>query len=389
MKTFKMYVKTVIYNEQEKILLLNRKREDNKPSWDLPGATFTEEQSFDETIINNVQKEIGYYVYPGKIIGIADYSENDEKEVNVIMEGTILNGELLLSRDYETYTWVPLDRISDYPLAPWLSDYIKHNKNPFKDAEAEFEEITSKKQRRRSFIQEDIRSNISSGNNSEKKEKGGRSSFGLLKDTIIRTFHPQEAKVTQTTPKSNQIYQEDTNEDNEGIADKLNFRFRKDVEEEEKYLSEVISKESENDIIIEHDDNDSDTEENKEKIIVSNDDVVEESNTKTENIKEKFASTNKKLFDMNINKEHNMKDSVKKIKKVIKKESRPKEPEIKIIHSDEQTPRIRTEKESKEKVSFNSENIERSGWKERLNRINRTEANNEKKEAPRPKGQRK
>ena len=66
MKTFKMYVKTVIYNEQGNILLLNKKRINKKPSWDLPGSSFTEEESFDETIINNVQKEIGYYVYPGK-----------------------------------------------------------------------------------------------------------------------------------------------------------------------------------------------------------------------------------------------------------------------------------------------------------------------------------
>jgi ADP-ribose pyrophosphatase YjhB (NUDIX family) len=110
-----MYVKTVIYNEQNKLLLLKEKREDDKNRWDLPGATFTEEQSFDETVITNVQKEIGYYVYPGKIIGIGDYTSKTDKEVHVIMEGSILNGELLLSKDYETYNWVKLDRIKEYP----------------------------------------------------------------------------------------------------------------------------------------------------------------------------------------------------------------------------------------------------------------------------------
>ena len=64
-----------------------------------------------------------------------------------------------------------------------------------------------------------------------------------------------------------------------------------------------------------------------------------------------------------------------------------KEPEIKIIRKEDETPLIRKEKESKERISFSSENF-RTGWKERLNRINRTEVNNEKKEAPRPKGRR-
>ena len=63
------------------------------------------------------------------------------------------------------------------------------------------------------------------------------------------------------------------------------------------------------------------------------------------------------------------------------------EPEIKVIRKTDKTPLIRTEKESKEKVSFNSENITR--WKEKLNRINRTDASDEKKNIPRPKGQRK
>lgn len=388
MKTFKMYVKTVIYNEQDKILLLNKKREDNKPSWDLPGATFTEEQSFDETIINNVQKEIGYYVYPGKIIGISDYSGKEEKEVNVIMEGTILNGDLLLSKDYETYTWVHLDRITDYPLTPWLNDYIQNNKNPFKDVETEIEEITNKTQRRRETIHEDIRNTINSGNNSERINEGVKSSFSLLKDTIVRTFHPQEAKVTQTQPKTNQIYQENVDtedEEKESFVNKLNFNFKRP--EQKEYIDETILKNNENDIIVEHDDSE---------IIIDNtdnmtedNDIVVEDVVPEENSIIKKPIAKKKIFDMNINKQQNMKASVKKIKKVIRENKPKKEPKIKIIHKDEKRPHIRTEKESTEKLSFNSENIKRNGWKERLNRINRTDANNQKKEAPRPKGQRK
>ena len=35
MKTFKMYVKTVVSNDEGKILLLKEKREDRKSRWDM------------------------------------------------------------------------------------------------------------------------------------------------------------------------------------------------------------------------------------------------------------------------------------------------------------------------------------------------------------------
>jgi len=409
MKTFKMYVKTTIYNEQDKILLLKKKEEeDNKPIWDLPGSSFTEEQSFDETVINNVQKEIGYYVYPGKIIGISDYSDKQEKEVNVIMEGTILNGELLLSKDYETHTWVAIDRISDYPLAPWLNEYIRNNKNPFKDIETEIEEITSQKQSRRGSIQPDLwnpfksrdKSEDNTNNNTTTVDTGAKSSFSILKDAIKRTFHPQQAHVTQTTPTSEEIHQNTTEEETEddNFVDKLNIRFKKEDKEEEEYLNEIISKDNTDDIIIDHNEknttDDIIIEHDKKDTATENIDPVvkEEKTVSNEEIILKPKFENKKIFDMNINRQQNMRSSIDKIKNPIKKQVQnitSKEPEIKIIRKNEETPHIRTEKESKEKVSFNSENINRIGWKERLNRINRTEANNTRKEAPRPKGQRK
>ena len=372
-----MYVKTVIYNEQNKLLLLKEKREDDKNRWDLPGATFTEEQSFDETVITNVQKEIGYYVYPGKIIGIGDYTSKTEKEVHVIMEGSILNGELLLSKDYETYNWIKLDRIKDYPLVPWLHNYIHNNKQPFEDVETEIEELTNKRQRRREIIQEDLMNSIHSKNKTEKLNEGVSSSFSLLKDTIKKTFHPREAQVTQTTPKTNKIYEEEpkVHEENKKIADKLNIRFKHKKEKEPEYIDKSILENNDNDIIIEHDSEDVVKEKPTDIIIEHDDKVTEDITVESENVD---TLKTEETVDMNVNEQSN-----------IEAESIPKEPEIKVIRKTDKTPHIRTEKESKEKVSFNTENINRTGWKAKLDQFNRTDANDEKKNIPHPKGQRK
>ena len=367
MKTFNMYVKTVIYNEQNKLLLLKEKRDDKKNRWDLPGATFTEEQSFDETVITNVQKEIGYYVYPGKIIGIADHTNKTDKEVHVIMEGNILNGELLLSKEYETYNWIKLDRIKDYPLVPWLHNYIHNNKHPFEDVETEIEELTNKRQRRREIIQEDLMNSIHSKNKTEKINSGVSSSFSLLKDTIKKTFHPKEAQVTQTTPKTSEIYEEpEKPKENKKISEKLNFRFKHKPEEE--YIDKSVLESNEGDIIIEHDTENINSNDENTDIIIEHDKEVPDEIIPETGVENK---SDEKL-DIKVNKQEN---------------STNKEPEIKVIRKTDKTPLIRTEKESKEKVSFNSENITR--WKEKLNRINRTDANDEKKNIPRPKGQRK
>lgn len=379
MKTFNMYVKTFILNERNKVLLLREKRMDKKPLWDLPGSKFTEEQSFDESVITNVQKEIGYYVYPGKIIGTSDYSDKDTKEVNIIMEGTILNGELRLSDKYEAYTWIETERINEYPLVPWFNQYIQKNKHPFEDVQMEIDDYNERKNRRIEVTREDLRSSIhDTPSQNNQLNDGIKSSFGLLKDTIIKTFHPREAKITRTEPKSNELYNKQSKKSkNSKITDKFNFSLKKNKKEEEssikRKIQETINGTNSNDIIIEH--------ENGPKSNIPKENKTEKAKTRfskvTKTIKKESKTKNKakKIFDMNVNRTQNMKEPVRT-------------PEIKIIRKNEETPHIRKEKESRERVSFDSESV-KSGWKDRLNRINRTDANNTKKEAPRPKGRRK
>ena len=365
MKKYNMHVKTIIANKHNKILLLKEKRADKKIRWDLPGARFTEDQSFDETVITNVQKVIGYYVYPGKIIGITSYSTRETKDVYVIMEGMILNGELLLSKEYENYAWVDVGRMPDYPLAPWIKNYLKETKHPFRDVEEAIEENDSNGFKRRDTIQHDFRSNIS--RSASKHAKKSRTSFGLLKDTIKRTFRPRSADVNETTPKDNEMYENTfTSEENP----------KEDI---------IIDQNNTNkDIIIEHDTPKEDiiidqNDFNKD-IIIESDNIESDTAASTNKSKEKITKKVKKVFDMNINKESNM----KKVKPPVKTE----EPEIKIIHKDEEPPLIRKEKESTERISFSSDRGKRPGWRERLDQMNRTDANNQKKHAPKPRGRR-
>jgi 8-oxo-dGTP diphosphatase len=302
MKTFNMYVRTLIPNESGKILLVKEKRMDEKPRWDLPGVALTEDESFDEAISKNMQKEIGYYVYPGKIVGVKDYVTHDAKEINVIMEENILNGEILLNNHYEKYSWVSPDRISEYPLAPWFNEYMKRNNRPFEDVAYEIELINQRQNKRKELIQEDIISNrkeesrfrisesIPKRDNNDVGESV-KNSFGLLKDTIVRTFHPKQANVHRTQPKENKLYETAPDTSNDIIPD------RSDDEE-----ITTISTE---------------------------------------------------------------KPKIRKIR-------------------ENNRPYIRKVKESTEKISFNT-NRKGANWKEKINNMNKTPSNNERRPVPKPK----
>ena len=156
MSTFNMHVKTIISNEVGKVLLLKENRSDRKKRWDLPGATLTEDESFDEVLISAVQKQVGCYIYPAKIVGITSYTKYGNKYLTVIMESVILNGDLILSDEYDEYKWIPIDEIKKYPLVPWLNRYIKDTKDPFNDIDEIINEIRDKNEMRNDLIKENF-----------------------------------------------------------------------------------------------------------------------------------------------------------------------------------------------------------------------------------------
>ncbi len=362
-KPFNMYVRTVITSEHDKILLLKQNRMDKKAVWDLPRTPLTEEESFDESVTNNIQKEIGYYVYPGKIIGVSEYNDRNLSEIHVLMEGFILNGELILSKNYEDYGWVSLKRLSDYPLAPWLNYYINNTEAPFKDVLLEIENMQERDKQKTELYEENIvsqpkRSIFRSKKDKDtqpveteedkKSESSVKSSFKLLKDTIKRTFHPRQAKVSRTQPKENPIYTNDKVTADENSL--FNHETPEDIipeRETDMGLEDDIIINHDDDIIIDHD----------EDIIINHDDDI--------------------IIDHD---DDNIITSLEEEEKNIKTE-----PTVRVIHENE-TPHVRKINESKEKMSFYSSS---SNWKNKINKINRTKANDENRVIPRPKGRKK
>lgn len=412
MSKFNMHVKTIIRNEEDKILLICENRDDRKDRWDLPGAPLTEDQSFDDALVRRVQKQTGFYVYPREIIGITNYTQYNSKNLTVILDSIILNGHLGLSSDYVDYKWIDLSEISKYPLSQWLNNYIKTTKNPFHDIEDVIDELDDRMDVREAMIEENIASRDSNAFEDSPKKVGRslKSSFGLFKDAIKRTFHPKRAEVNRTEPKENLYIQYETPEDEmeyEGVfsqeaEDFINKTFSDDeiiikghdiddddvifTDNHNNYPDDIVVDHSDEEIVVNHDietiiepdssdmvddvgilsDNSSD------EIVISHDD---DSVTSVNSIDVDDVSINAEVEASNDEHVNNSKFSIKDHK-------------VKVISENQAIPYIRKEKESEEKVSFNSEGINRHNWKDKLNEFNRTKANDKKKHVPHPKGKR-
>lgn len=410
MSKFNMYVKTIIRNNEDKILLIRENRTDNKDRWDLPGAPLTDDESFDEALIENVQKQIGYYIYPKEIIGITNYTQYNSKNLTVIMESVFINGDLILSHNYSDYKWINIEDINKYPLSLWLNNYIKTNKNPFHDVEEIIDELDDKIDVRDAIIEENIATE-NPNTFEEPQKKVGRSlksSFGLFKDAIKRTFHPKRAKVEHTEPKENLYIDYENTEDEieyEGEFSQQAQQFINQSRHEDEVIltdnnisdddiiltdnipsADEIFHSSGDEIIVEHD---------IETIIQpDSNDVVDDTgvinldmpSSDDEIIVDKTQELQDELVDTKpvdeIKTDDDNKNNVEAVKSSIK------DHEFKIISENQAVPYIRKEKESEEKISFNSEGINRHNWKDKLDKFNRTKANDKKKQVPHPKGKR-
>lgn len=471
-KAFNMYVRTLIISEHGKILLLKRKTLNNKPIWELPGSIISDDESFDEVASASIKRETGYYIYPGKILGIGEYTDSQNKELHVIMDASIISGELILERNYDQYTWIAPSRLTDYPLAPWLEKYLKNNKIPFNDIQEELDELEKKDAMRKEIQEAELKSNNLEDNiNTQEIGDSVKSSLSLLKDTIIRTFHPKEAKITRTTPKGTYGKQYGNPKSNTTDEDMIYINHSKDNENKKSQpvmdpiteKKQTTTTNNTEDIIIDHDDIAS---ENNDKIIIKpnqekvetediiidhsenktiqeKDIIIDHTENETPKKEESIYTKPKKVYEMNINKEHNqLKDTpitkqinpkvpdrnitkeynqvnnlqtstqnesdLIKPKKVhdlnINKEynekinteeefnkiTPKKSPDVIVKKEQDEIPDIRKEKEDRERISFNTESVRKRGeeWKNKLNEINKTEANTKKVRAPHPKGKR-
>lgn len=124
--SFHIGAKALIFNSQEKILLLQRDHPIKKIYWDLPGGRVQKEESVKETLIRELKEEIGLDTHSPLIpfgMYLTDIRIPTEQNVGVIFSIFTCKPSMpfqpILSKEHFHFEWLtPLqlsERLMQYP----------------------------------------------------------------------------------------------------------------------------------------------------------------------------------------------------------------------------------------------------------------------------------
>ena len=122
---FRLGVKTVIVDSNNKILLLQRSDKTSSPhSWDFGGGGVDKSENPIDSAIREAKEETGLDVYD--LRPLTTYLDTNSKDEAVIISFTARtnNSEVKLSWEHEAFRWLTLEELQEIQL-PDLHDSIR------------------------------------------------------------------------------------------------------------------------------------------------------------------------------------------------------------------------------------------------------------------------
>jgi 8-oxo-dGTP diphosphatase len=130
-KPFNLAVKAVIFDEQQRCLVLRRSRANKHfvGAWEWPGGKVDDGEAFADAVLRETREETSLEI---DITGLAGATQFEMPAVNVVMlcmEARIVDCQINLSEEHDDFAWVPLNEI-DRLLLPeqirgFMLDYAK------------------------------------------------------------------------------------------------------------------------------------------------------------------------------------------------------------------------------------------------------------------------
>jgi len=128
MSTFGVATKAVIYNNENKFLVLKKsdKEDINPDTFDIPGGRMSFGEKLEETLVREVKEETGLDVRPEKVFEAWTFTKEDFQLVGINYLCQLLGGELKLSEEHNDSVWLSYDEVvKNSDLPGWLVETIK------------------------------------------------------------------------------------------------------------------------------------------------------------------------------------------------------------------------------------------------------------------------
>jgi len=134
--SFHLGVKALIFNEKNKMLLLERHHQSKKMYWDIPGGRVQRGESLMETLMREVKEETGFTIEPLELL--QNIWTKTEHKYNyqvflVIYVCKIKSGKIKIA-DNETadYGWFTMKEALKLDFLPLNKEIIQQSKNILK-----------------------------------------------------------------------------------------------------------------------------------------------------------------------------------------------------------------------------------------------------------------
>lgn len=125
-KPFVLAVKAVIFDEQQRCLLIRRSSHNRNfiGCWEWPGGKVDPGEDFAAAVLREAREEIALNI---EITGLAGATQFEMPKVNVVLlclEARVTGGALKLSDEHDDSAWVPLNELAQWKLADQIRDFM-------------------------------------------------------------------------------------------------------------------------------------------------------------------------------------------------------------------------------------------------------------------------
>ena len=113
-----IHVTAALITQEDKVLIA-RKRV-GKPLagyWEFPGGKVEAGETKEACLIRELKEEMGIDIEVGTYVGVSEYDYGDKVVALYGYIAKLLKGKIQLT-DHDTYEWVEVSKMLEYPLAP-------------------------------------------------------------------------------------------------------------------------------------------------------------------------------------------------------------------------------------------------------------------------------
>lgn len=117
-------VGAVVFDDQGRILLIQRTRTPNQGMWAVPGGKPEFGERLEEAVVRETREETGLEVEVGEVVWVGEIIEGPIHLVIIDHAATVTGGILRAGDDAGDARWVTIEEARSMPLSPTMDEML-------------------------------------------------------------------------------------------------------------------------------------------------------------------------------------------------------------------------------------------------------------------------